>query len=174
MSKIKLKKELSKFTAEELREMILDLYAARKEVKEYFEFYMNPDIEKLNEKYFKVINKELQRTKWGYSKARVTKIKKAIKDFDSFSPGYEAQIDFRIAVLRLLCLTETYNRFTPPQLFLITILMVECLDIADRNMILDSIMNKLRLNLIDEPVATKSTKKIIANELQNYLESKSI
>ena len=47
MSKIQLKKELQTMEAPQLREMILEAYSARKEIKEYFEFFLNPDIEHL-------------------------------------------------------------------------------------------------------------------------------
>ena len=43
MSKIQLKKELQTMEAPQLREMILEAYSARKEIKEYFEFFLNPD-----------------------------------------------------------------------------------------------------------------------------------
>lgn len=43
MSKTKLKKYLSTLPQEQLVQVILDLYDARKEAKEYLEFFMNPD-----------------------------------------------------------------------------------------------------------------------------------
>ena len=43
MSKAQLKKHLLKLTQEEVIDVILELYDAHKEVKEYLEFYMNPN-----------------------------------------------------------------------------------------------------------------------------------
>lgn len=43
MSKAKLRKELAALDAAALREVILELYDARKEAKEYLEFWMDPD-----------------------------------------------------------------------------------------------------------------------------------
>ena len=51
MSKALLKKELEKMSASQLRHLILETYEARKEFKEYFEFFLNPDAGKLREKY---------------------------------------------------------------------------------------------------------------------------
>lgn len=77
---------MSGFTKEQLVELVLDLYEARKEVKEYFNFFLNPDSSKLFEKYRKAIDKEFNRSKWGYSKARISAIRKLLKEFESFSP----------------------------------------------------------------------------------------
>jgi hypothetical protein len=67
-----------------LQQIILDAYDARKETKEYFEFFLNPDVDALFEKYDLKIRKELNRSKHGYSKARVNQIKGALKEFESF------------------------------------------------------------------------------------------
>ena len=45
MSKTALKKVLAGMTAQQLTELITDLYEARSEAKEYLDFYINPDIE---------------------------------------------------------------------------------------------------------------------------------
>ena len=50
MSKLLLKKEIKDLTRNQLEQMILDAYDAKKEIKEYFDFYVNPDVEKLTEK----------------------------------------------------------------------------------------------------------------------------
>ena len=42
MSKAQLKKHLAALTKEQIIEVILELYDARKEAKEYQEFYLNP------------------------------------------------------------------------------------------------------------------------------------
>lgn len=73
--------------------MILDIYSLRKDAKEYFEYYLNPDVEKLYKKYEEIIFKELKRVKrraWHKEcAARPSVIKKAIKEFDSFGSGKE-------------------------------------------------------------------------------------
>ncbi|MDE5975763.1 MAG: hypothetical protein K2M10_01935 [Muribaculaceae bacterium] len=44
MSKTKLKKYLQNLTHDQIMEVVLDLYDARKDAKEYLEFFMNPDV----------------------------------------------------------------------------------------------------------------------------------
>lgn len=87
MSRTELKKALAGMSREQLQEMILDIYSARKDAKEYFEFYLNPDVNALLAKYRTAIYKEFERTRRGRSTARISRIKKAIRQFDSFSAG---------------------------------------------------------------------------------------
>ena len=63
MSKNTLKKELDLMDRGQLVDIILDLYSNRPEAKEYFEFFLNPDIEKLREKVITKAQKEIMRTK---------------------------------------------------------------------------------------------------------------
>lgn len=58
MSKLLLKKEIKDLTRNQLEQMILDAYDAKKEIKEYFDFYVNPDVEKLTEKFKVAISRE--------------------------------------------------------------------------------------------------------------------
>lgn len=55
MSKTKLKKELAGMTQEQTADLLLQVYEASKEAKGWLDFYLNPDIEALSEKYRKQI-----------------------------------------------------------------------------------------------------------------------
>ena len=57
MSKTTLKKQLNELTREQLIEVMLELYEARKDAREYLEYYVNPDEKKMYEKYRAVIIK---------------------------------------------------------------------------------------------------------------------
>lgn len=59
MSKAALRKELVKMSQEQLVTLILDLYSARPQAKEYFEFFLNPDEKELYDKYVKIVEKEV-------------------------------------------------------------------------------------------------------------------
>lgn len=48
MSKAKLKKHLLSLTKEQITDIVLELYDARKEAKDYLEFYLLPQIVMLN------------------------------------------------------------------------------------------------------------------------------
>jgi len=85
MSKTELKKYLKTLTADELVDVIMEAYDARKQTKEYFEYYLNPDekgqVAKINE----LIRKEFYSTR-GKRKCRVSGIKKAIREFEKLYP----------------------------------------------------------------------------------------
>lgn len=55
MSKAKLKKYLQSLSQEQLVQVVLDLYSARKEAKEYLEFFMDPNEEDALERYKKTL-----------------------------------------------------------------------------------------------------------------------
>lgn len=49
MSKATLKKALAQMSRAEMQEMIIELYDSDRRVKEYIEFWLNPDMDKLIE-----------------------------------------------------------------------------------------------------------------------------
>ena len=51
MSKTSLKKLLSELDRDQLAEMIVELYEARKEAREYLEYFVSPDENAMLEKY---------------------------------------------------------------------------------------------------------------------------
>jgi len=51
MSKSRLRKELSLLTKEQLIDLTLDAYAARREVKEFYDFFLKPDAQALQDKF---------------------------------------------------------------------------------------------------------------------------
>lgn len=89
MSKTKLRKELETFSAEQMRELVLSVYDSSKEAKAFMEFFLNPDADALLEKKTAAIAKEVNRSKYGRSKARSTVIKEHIKSFEAYGVGVE-------------------------------------------------------------------------------------
>ncbi len=57
MSKAGLKKQLANMTADQLRELVLELYDIRKEAKEYLDYWANPDPRKAVEKAEKEVRR---------------------------------------------------------------------------------------------------------------------
>ena len=112
MSKNALRKELLTFTGEQLVEVILNAYSASKETKEYFDFFLNPDTNKLFDKKIEIIAKEIARSKRGYSRARISNIKATIRKFESF--GVEAELLGKLifSTIRMLLAQSRYARFT--------------------------------------------------------------
>ena len=69
MSKAQLKRHLTKLTKEQVIDVILELYDARKEAKEYLEFYINPNddakLEELRPRIEKML-KTSEECGWGF------------------------------------------------------------------------------------------------------------
>lgn len=99
----------------QLVSVILDAYDARKEFKEYFEYFLNPQPEKLLKKHKAAILKELGRTSRGRSKARISRIRQHIADFRSFQPGYECVAGIYIYTIVSIAATD-YRLFLPAPL----------------------------------------------------------
>ena len=58
MSKATVKKILMSMPKEEIIGMVMEMYDARKEAKDYLEFYTNPDEDAKLEEYKKIITEE--------------------------------------------------------------------------------------------------------------------
>lgn len=172
MSKLQLKKELSHLEASQLREIILDLYSARPEVKQYFDFYLNPDVKKLTDKYLEKVNKELLRQKWGRSKARISNIRKLIKEFASYSPGFEAVGEFTLSVIAKIIAVDSYL-FIPSTISLgLDSLTVAYLDHYNDNLMLDTALARLGNLLNREEIGRQSTRRSLMSLAQQYLVEK--
>lgn len=131
MSKNDLRRELLPLKREQLIDIILDAYSARKEIKSYFDFFVDPDVDKLAERYQKDIAKELSRSKWGRSKARISTINKLLKDFQSYNPGDEHVLSLYIYALEMLLLAEYQLTFTNTLYNGIRKLAAKILEMAD-------------------------------------------
>lgn len=112
MSKAQLKKELAGLDKEQIIQVVLDAYAARKETKAYFDFFLNPDVDRLADKYKMKIAREFGRTKRRMSKARISVINGAVKEFASYSPGAEHVIDLTLYVISFALMTEDAVKFS--------------------------------------------------------------
>lgn len=96
MSKILLKKELMTMSRDEIIEIVMEMYSSRKDAKEYFEFFLNPDVDKLSDRYRERIAKEFMRSRRNCLKARISVIKRCIKEFASFNPGADYVVDLML------------------------------------------------------------------------------
>lgn len=112
MSKSSLKKELDKLGRDQLVELILDSYSASKDTKAYFEFFLNPDVEALFEKKTDLIAREINRTKHGRCKARISAIRGTIKEFQSFGVGADYVLKLMLRTLSMLIAQERWYYFT--------------------------------------------------------------
>lgn len=143
MSKTTLRKELAAMSHEQLEEIIMEAYSRRPEIKEYFEFFLNPDVRKLFEKYMKVVEKELGRVKWRMSKARVTVMKRAVSTFISFGPPPEDILEFMRTVLASLGTVDRHLDLTPSQERYVEFLTRQMLAYGDEMRMADVALGKL-------------------------------
>ena len=105
MSKTQLKKVLVNLDRDQLQALVLEVYEARKEAKEFLDFFVDPDVDKMMGKYKGVIDKELGRVSRGRARPRMTRLRKAVKDFASFNPGGEFTGEIMTYLVERFCAT---------------------------------------------------------------------
>ena len=104
MSKPALKKHLQSLTKEQLIETVLEMYDNMKSVKEYLEFFLNPNEKEMFEKYKAVIiNEFYPRGKYTDPKTRFSVAKKAIADFRTLKPSSELLADLMLTLPEMAC-----------------------------------------------------------------------
>lgn len=103
MSKTTLRRTINGLDKSQLCELIIDLYDARKEARDYLDFFANPDIEKRMEKARTNITKEFARSSRGRNKTRITRINKYIKDIATLKAGTEYEIELLSHAIETAC-----------------------------------------------------------------------
>lgn len=103
MSKAEVKKYLNTLDKKEIIEVVMDLYDARKESKEYLDYFVHPD-EKAKLKEYKAIILNEFFPKRGDGKCRFSVCKKAISDFKKLHPSPEYQADLMLYLVEQACI----------------------------------------------------------------------
>lgn len=103
MSKATLKKAVQTLEKDQIIEMILDLYAARPEAKEYLDFWVSGDIDSKMTKAKAAIVKEVSRRQRTRPRPRMTKIKRIIKDIVTLNPDSEAIAEIMTFAVERMC-----------------------------------------------------------------------
>lgn len=165
MSKAKLKKELDTFSREQLMEMILNLYSARKEAKEYFDFFLNPDCEKLLEKHRDAIKKEAMRAKRGQAKFRITAIKRIIKSFESYDPGAEYVLRMMLTALSYIMVYSIIYYYTDAQDNSVVNMAKDILAYGDKHELLDKAVRGINDILNNERGSATYLRQMVREEL---------
>lgn len=102
MSKTRVKKLLNSMDKTDIVFLILDMYDTKKEIKEFLEYYVNPNEKEQFEKCKRIIEKEYSLTALN-SKARLSIAKKAISDFSKLSPSLELEAELMIFLVECGC-----------------------------------------------------------------------
>lgn len=166
MSKLALKKELATMSREQLTDIILTAYSSNKTIKEYFDFFITPDADKLYDKFMLALVKEIIRGKYHQSTARISRIRKIIKDFTSFSPGPEKVCELRLAAVGMLIEQEKVKNYSDTLIRGTLTLLNDTIVYADRNLMFKSVMEQI--SRLIEPTNDRS--KYFRQFLRNNLD----
>lgn len=173
MAKGELTKILNNMNKEQLIELILEHYSARKDAKAFLDYYVNPDTDKLIDVCDKKLRKELARSKYGRSKARISVLKSIVKDLESYQPGYEVILDILYAIIYGLILVE-YSYSISDSLAKGTIFMLErYLAIAESNYVLDKALDKMIKLLESDKIGHKYFRRQLMDSLNEYINTRS-
>lgn len=99
MSKSTIKKFLQSMPKEAIIEMVLELYSARKEAKEYLEYYAAPDENGKIEEYKSVIREEFYPRRRREPQTRFSVCRKAVADFKKLKPSADALAELMVSYM---------------------------------------------------------------------------
>ena len=133
MSKSQLTKLLREMPREETAELLLKLYSARKEAKEFLDFFIDPDVGKISDKAQTAIKNEVWREVKHKAALRMTRIRKTVKWFDSFDPGIEEQLKLRLFAIDQICSRNKKTIFSDATARGVINLVTDTLRLADKN-----------------------------------------
>jgi len=103
MSKSSVKKLLASMSKDEIVGMVMELYDARKEAKEYLEYYAAPnELEKL-EKYKRIIEEEFYPKRRIEPQTRFSVCRKAVMDFKKLKPSADALAELMMSYMECAC-----------------------------------------------------------------------
>lgn len=104
MSKSALKKHLQSLNKDQIIETVLEMYDGIKPVKEYLEYYLQPDEKAMFEKYKKLITDEFYPTTKSFNpKLRFSVARKTIADFRTLKPSPELLADLMLTLAEQAC-----------------------------------------------------------------------
>lgn len=155
MSKTQLKKELAKMTADQIGELLLELYDARPEAKEYLDFFIRPDIDSKLEKARANIKKEMWRTSRG---------RRYIKDIASLNPGEEHVLEIMTYAVEQACAVGADQWIKETTQKALARLLSDTLTEADRAGMLGDYLPRIEKAIVSMPSSWFRT-----NEFKSFL-----
>lgn len=109
MSKTEVKKYIKSLERSSLEELVLDLYSARKEAKDYLEYVIKPNDEVKLKEYRQIIKNEFFPNR-GEAKLRFAVCRKAVREYKSLDPAPEFLADLMLYVPECACkFTDMYG-----------------------------------------------------------------
>lgn len=142
-----LKKELKKIDKEKLIDLVADLYKKNKAVKEYFDFFVNPNERDLFEKYRDKVFEAFY-PKRGY-KYNLKNGKQAISDFKKLGTSAELIADLMLFYVETgVSFTNDFGDINEPFYKSLETTFVESLILMRKENLLDKFENRVE-NLVD-------------------------
>ncbi len=116
MSKTQLKKYIQGLDGEHLEEFVMDIYSDVKPAKEYLDFFLNPDVDKIVQKTeIALYSKIYKRDGSPNMRLKFTKINDIMKDFTTKVRDPHVVADMMVYLLTLLC--QYGSRYTHTESF---------------------------------------------------------
>ncbi len=104
MSKSQVKAVLKSMDKDEIISMVMDMYSARKEAREYLDFYAEPDEKAKLEEYKKIIRNQFYPSRGFLSKTPSFSVcRKAVSDFKKLKPSEDSLADLMLYYAELAC-----------------------------------------------------------------------
>lgn len=103
MSKSQVKKLLAGMSKEEVINTVMELYDARKEAREYLDYYINPNESNELEKFKKIVLKEFDDDISRDPQCRFSVCRKALSDFKKLSPSTETLAEAMVYYVERVC-----------------------------------------------------------------------
>lgn len=99
MSKALIKKRLLAMTKKDIIELVLEMYSAHKEAKEYLEFFACPNETGKLEEYKAIIKEEFYPKRRREPKTRFSVCRKAVADFKKLKPSADALAELMVSYM---------------------------------------------------------------------------
>lgn len=103
MSKSQVKKLLAGMSKEEVINVVMELYDARKEARDYLDYYTNPDEKNELEKFKKIVLKEFDEDFSRNPQCRFSVCRKALSDFKKLAPSEETLAEAMVFYVERIC-----------------------------------------------------------------------
>ena len=103
MSKSQVKKLLAGMSKEEVINTVMELYDARKEARDYLDYYVNPNESNELEKFKKIVLKEFDDDISRDPQCRSSVCRKALSDFKKLAPSTETLAEAMVYYVERVC-----------------------------------------------------------------------
>lgn len=103
MSKSQVKKLLAGMSKEEVTNTVMELYDARKEARDYLDYYVNPNESNELEKFKKIVLKEFDDDISRDPQCRFSVCRKALSDFKKLAPSTDTLAEAMVYYVERVC-----------------------------------------------------------------------